>query len=64
MARTVSSTAGDVTSPPGLPAYLWHLCWAVGQPDEPRHLERAGAPLDRADFKTLADTIRRLSIRP
>ncbi len=38
--------AGD---PPAhwLPAYFWHLCWQVGEPDIPTHAERAAAALAR-----------------
>lgn len=49
------------TSPPPehwIAAYVWHLCWAVGDPENPTHLEAANAALDRNDWPELAAALR------
>lgn len=52
--------------PPGhwLPAYVWHLCWAAGEPGEAHHLERAEEALDRDDSAVLVEALRRWMLVP
>lgn len=47
-----------------LAAYVWHLCWAVGEPEQPDHLARAVACLDRADEPELVAILREYPSRP
>lgn len=49
------------TAPPPehwLAAYVWHLCWAAGEPDNPAHQAAASAALDRGDWPELVAELR------
>jgi len=45
-----------------LPAYVWHLCWAIGEPANPEHRARAAACLDRGDWPELVAELRDLDV--
>ncbi len=45
-----------------LTAYVWHLCWAVGEPANPEHQVRARACLDRGDSPELVDELRKFPL--
>ncbi|MFV8750659.1 metallophosphoesterase [Nannocystaceae bacterium ST9] len=47
-----------------LAAYVWHLCWAVGDPSNSDHLTRAHACLDRGDDPELVAELRKYPIIP
>jgi len=47
-----------------LAAYVWHLCWAVGEPDHPEHLVRAAACLERGDDPELVAELRAYPVVP
>ncbi len=52
-------------SPPEhwLPSYIWHLCWAVGEPDKKlTHVGMAEACLERNDWPELAASLREESL--
>jgi hypothetical protein len=53
-------------SPPEhwLSAYVWHLCWAVGEPQTPAHLEQARACLERGDWPELVAALREHAVVP
>jgi hypothetical protein len=46
-----------------LPAYVWHLCKAVGDPGNPDHLASAEACLARSDWAELASTLHEQIVR-
>lgn len=45
-----------------LAAYVWHLCWAVGDPTNPEHLANAEAALDRGDWPELVAELRQFKV--
>jgi hypothetical protein len=47
-----------------LPAYVWHLCWAIGDPTNPEHQANAAACLDRGDWPELVAELRDLTVIP
>jgi predicted phosphodiesterase len=48
------------SSPPEywLAAYVWYLCWAVGEPEDTAHQANAAACLDRGDWPELVAELR------
>ena len=47
-----------------LSAHVWHLCWAVAEPHDPQHLERAHACLDRGGPPEMVAALREHPIIP
>lgn len=45
-------------------AYVWHLCWAVADPETPKHLERARVCLEQGDWPELVAALREHPIEP
>lgn len=45
-------------------AYLWHLCFAISDPDNRDHITRAEACLDRGDWPELVAELRKYPVRP
>ncbi len=56
----------SVRTPPEhwLAAYIWHLCWAVGESGDSTHLKHAEACLSHSDWPDLAAALRKLAIVP
>jgi predicted phosphodiesterase len=52
------------SSPPEhpLPAYVWHLCFAAGEPDNPSHLTAAATALERVEWPELVADLRLYSM--
>lgn len=47
-----------------LAAHLWHICQAVGDPDNPAHMEAAAAALARGDSPVLVEALRSCPLIP